>query len=115
MSDFYTYMVRCSDDSLYTGYTTDLEHRVKAHNEGKAGAKYTRSRRPVVLVYYEKFASKHEAMSREIQIKKLSRQQKLKLVEKENGNLRQTKGKGSDVGRRAGAEEGRQGSGEAAG
>ena len=47
----YTYMVKCSDGTLYTGWTTDLEHRVKAHNDGE-GAKYTRSRRPVELVYY---------------------------------------------------------------
>ena len=53
----YTYMVKCSDGTLYTGWTTDLEHRVKAHNDGE-GAKYTRSRRPVELVYYEEYATK---------------------------------------------------------
>ncbi len=105
MKDFYTYMVRCSDDSIYTGYTTNLERRVRAHNEGKTGAKYTRSRRPVELVYYEKFATRHEALVREAQIKRLDRRQKLKLLEKDNGNLRQIKGKGSDVGRRARTEE----------
>ena len=60
----YTYIVRCSDGSLYTGWTNDLEKRIRAHNEGK-GAKYTKSRRPVELVYYESFEKKEEAMSRE--------------------------------------------------
>ena len=76
----YVYILRCSDGTLYCGWTTDLEHRVAVHNSG-AGAKYTRSRRPVELVYYEIFESRHEAMSRECQIKKLSRQEKLKLAE----------------------------------
>lgn len=60
----YVYFVRCSDNTLYCGYTTDLERRVNAHNSGK-GAKYTRSRLPVCLVYFEEFNSKEEAMSRE--------------------------------------------------
>lgn len=76
----YTYMVRCRDGSLYTGWTTDIEKRIKAHNEGK-GAKYTRSRRPVKLVYYEIFATKKEAMSREYAIKRLKKKAKEKLVE----------------------------------
>ena len=71
----YTYMVKCSDGTLYTGWTTDLEHRVKAHNDGE-GAKYTRSRRPVELVYYEEYATKAEAMKREYSIKQLTRKQK---------------------------------------
>lgn len=79
----YTYMVKCSDGSLYTGWTTDLEHRVKAHNDGE-GAKYTRSRRPVELVYYEEYATKVEAMKREYAIKKLTRKQKEKLIENKN-------------------------------
>ncbi len=76
----YTYMVRCRDGSLYTGWTTDIEKRIKAHNEGK-GAKYTRSRRPVKLVYYEIFATKKEAMSREYAIKRLKKKAKEKLAE----------------------------------
>lgn len=76
----YTYMVRCRDGSLYTGWTTDIEKRIKAHNEGK-GAKYTRSRRPVKLVYYEIFATKKEAMSREYAIKRLKKKVKEKLAE----------------------------------
>ncbi|MFT4005591.1 MAG: GIY-YIG nuclease family protein [Lacrimispora sp.] len=77
----YTYILKCADDSLYCGWTNHLEKRLKAHNEGK-GAKYTRARRPVVLAYYEEFSTKEEAMSREAAIKKLSRKDKLKLVEK---------------------------------
>ncbi len=72
-------MVRCADNSLYTGITNDVEARVTQHNAGK-GAKYTRSRSPVVLVYSEHAESKGEALRREIQIKKLSPQQKRKLV-----------------------------------
>ena len=61
----YTYIVQCADGTLYTGWTNCLARRMKAHNEGKAGAKYTRAKRPVKLVYYEGFATKEEAMSRE--------------------------------------------------
>ena len=75
----YTYMVRCKDGSLYTGWTNNLDKRLKAHNSGR-GAKYTRTRRPVELVYYEKFLTKQEAMSREVRIKQLSRSQKLELI-----------------------------------
>lgn len=78
----YTYMVRCRDGSLYTGYTTDIEKRIEAHNEGK-GAKYTRSRRPVELVYFEEYPTKEEAMSREWHIKRLTRKKKEELVYKE--------------------------------
>ncbi len=76
----YTYMVRCADGSLYTGWTTDLEKRIRSHNSGR-GAKYTRSRLPVHLVYAESFAEKEEAMRREAAIKKLSREEKEKLIE----------------------------------
>ena len=64
----FTYIVKCSDGSLYTGWTNDLDKRLKAHNSGR-GAKYTKTRRPVELVYYEKFLTKQEAMSREARIK----------------------------------------------
>ena len=74
----FTYIVKCSDGSLYTGWTNDLDKRLKAHNSGR-GAKYTKTRRPVELVYYEKFLTKQEAMSREARIKQLSRSQKLEL------------------------------------
>ena len=69
------------DGTYYTGYTTNLDRRIRAHNEGKTGAKYTRSRRPVKLVYYEEYDNRHDAMAREAMIKKLSRQQKEKLLQ----------------------------------
>ena len=75
----FTYILRCADGTLYCGWTNDLEKRVKAHNEGK-GAKYTKTRRPVELVYYESFETKQEAMSREYAIKKLTRKEKEKLI-----------------------------------
>ncbi|MDO4617789.1 MAG: GIY-YIG nuclease family protein [Lachnospiraceae bacterium] len=75
----YTYMVRCSDGSLYTGWTTDLKKRINVHNSGR-GAKYTRCRLPVKLVYYEEFSTKHEAMSREVHMKQLTKSQKEELV-----------------------------------
>ena len=76
----YVYLVRCADSTLYCGWTTDLEKRVRAHNSGK-GAKYTRSRRPVKLVYAEEFAEKQEALSREWHLKRLSREEKIRLIE----------------------------------
>lgn len=75
----YTYIVRCSDDTLYTGWTNHLKKRIEAHNHG-TGARYTKSRRPVELVYYEAFTTKQLAMQREYQIKQLSRAQKLALI-----------------------------------
>lgn len=77
----YTYIVQCADGTLYTGWTNCQQKRLKAHNEGKAGAKYTRSKRPVKLVYYEGFETKEEAMRREYAIKQLTRKQKLNLME----------------------------------
>jgi putative endonuclease len=74
----YVYIVRCSDDTLYTGYTNDLNRRIKMHNDGQ-GAKYTKGRRPVKLVYSEKFKSKSKAMKREYEIKKFRRIEKEKL------------------------------------
>ncbi len=76
----YTYMVKCRDGSLYTGWTNNLDKRVAAHNTGR-GAKYTKSRRPVELVYYEAFWTKEEAMSREYAIKQLSAAEKRKLLQ----------------------------------
>ena len=72
----YTYIVECGDGSLYTGWTNNLEKRIQAHNAGK-GAKYTKSRLPVKLVYSETFATKEEAMSREYAIKHMKRKEKL--------------------------------------
>ena len=75
----YTYILRCADGSLYTGWTNDLEKRIAAHNAG-LGGKYTRSHRPVTLVYYECFPTKAEAMRREYAIKQLSREEKEALI-----------------------------------
>ena len=75
----YTYMLKCSDGTLYTGWTNDLEKRVEAHNSGK-GAKYTKARRPVELAYYKEFETKEQAMKREYAIKQLGRKEKQKLI-----------------------------------
>lgn len=79
MTVYYTYMVLCSDATLYTGYTDNLVRRMRTHNSGK-GAKYTRSRLPVRLVYWEKFPSKRQAMQREYAIKQWKREEKLQLL-----------------------------------
>jgi putative endonuclease len=76
----YTYLLRCADGTLYCGWMNDLEKRVAAHNAG-LGAKYTKTRRPVELAYYEAFATKQEAMRREAQIKRLTRREKLALID----------------------------------
>ena len=75
----YTYILRCSDGSYYTGWTNDLDNRVRTHNSGH-GAKYTRTRLPVELVYFEEFETKEGAMRREFQIKRLTRMQKEKII-----------------------------------
>lgn len=75
----YTYMLRCKDGTLYTGWTNDLKRRIKAHNSGK-GAKYTKSRRPVKLVYCEEFPTREEAMKREWAIKRMGKKEKEMLV-----------------------------------
>jgi putative endonuclease len=77
---WFLYMVRCADDTLYTGITTDVQRRLEEHNgDDRIGARYTRARRPVVLVYSEPAESRSTAASREAAIKKLTRQQKLAL------------------------------------
>lgn len=78
---FYVYIVKCSDDTLYTGYTNDLEKRIEKHNK-RLGAKYTRGRTPVYLVYSEEYSDKIEAQKREWSIKQLKRIDKLKLIER---------------------------------
>ena len=80
---WYLYIIRCSDDSLYTGVTTDVSRRIKAHNQ-KSGGSYTRIRTPVKLVYQESHPTQSSALKREAQIKKWSRNKKLALI---NGNL----------------------------
>ncbi|USZ69581.1 GIY-YIG nuclease family protein [Halorussus salilacus] len=83
MTDHWAYVIECDDGSFYTGYTTDLERRVREHDRGE-GAKYTRGRTPVELVHAERFGSKSAAMSREYEIKQLSRVQKERLVADES-------------------------------
>lgn len=73
-------MLCCADDTLYTGITTDVERRVREHNEDAAGAKYTRVRRPVRLVYSRKYKNRSEASKEEARIKKLSREEKLLMI-----------------------------------
>ncbi|WP_312668284.1 GIY-YIG nuclease family protein [Tissierella praeacuta] len=75
----YVYILQCNDNTLYTGWTINLDKRIFMHNSGKA-SKYTRSRLPVQLVYFEKFNNKIDAQKREYAIKQFSRQQKLKLI-----------------------------------
>ncbi len=75
----YVYMLRCSDDSLYTGWTNDLDKRVKSHQSGNGG-RYTRAHRPVELVYHEVYATRHEAMRREWEIKHMTKEQKENLI-----------------------------------
>lgn len=77
----YVYIIKCNDNSLYTGWTNDLEKRFKNHEEGK-GAKYTRGRRPLELVYFEEYETKVQAMKREYEIKKMSREKKIRLISK---------------------------------
>ncbi|RRD32675.1 GIY-YIG nuclease family protein [Streptococcus minor] len=82
----YMYVVECSDGTLYTGYTTDVDRRIQTHNAGK-GAKYTRNRLPVTLLYQEEFDSKKEAMSAEALFKRrLNRQQKLDYIKEHREN-----------------------------
>lgn len=78
--EYFVYMLKCADDTFYTGCALDVEKRVRAHNHLKSGARYTKARRPVALVYSEKVATKGEALSREAALKKFSRQEKLTLV-----------------------------------
>ena len=77
----YVYILECSDGSLYTGWTNDLEKRLAKHNS-REGAKYTRGRTPCKLVYFEEYETKIEATKREFAIKKLKRQEKIKLIKK---------------------------------
>jgi len=84
VSDQYVYILRCADDTLYTGYTTDPERRLAEHNAGQ-GAKYTRGRTPVELVYLECHGSRSTAMSREYELKQLRRAEKRRLIDGEVG------------------------------
>ncbi|MFC1810871.1 GIY-YIG nuclease family protein [Patescibacteria group bacterium] len=79
MPKYYAYLARCSDNTLYAGYTTDLKNRQAKHNKGE-GARYTRIRRPIKIVYYEEFKTKSEAMKREYQLKHLKKTDKEDLI-----------------------------------
>ncbi len=76
----YVYIIECSDGTFYTGYTNNLDKRINTHNKGK-GAKYTRCRLPVKLLYHEEYDLKGEALKREYKIKQMTRKQKIKLIE----------------------------------
>jgi len=78
----FVYIIQCADNTLYTGWTTNLEARLNAHESG-AGAKYTRGRGPLTLVYSESFETKSEAMRREVEIKSLTRSEKLRLIKEQ--------------------------------
>lgn len=84
-TSFFTYLLRCSDGSFYCGWTVDLQQRLTAHNRGR-GARYTRARLPVALVYYEEFNSRSEAQLREQQLKRLNHGQKSRLAEERHPN-----------------------------
>ncbi|MCF6172789.1 MAG: GIY-YIG nuclease family protein [Campylobacteraceae bacterium] len=79
---YYVYILECSDNSLYTGITTDLKRRISEHNHSEKGAKYTKIRRPVRLVYNEEHTDRSSASKREYEIKKLSRSEKLKIIKR---------------------------------
>ena len=76
---WYVYILKCADNTLYTGVTTDIERRLKEHNHEKIGAKYTRARRPVSLVYQENYQNRVEATKREAELKKFSKLEKQRL------------------------------------
>ena len=78
--NYFVYIVKCSDNTLYTGYTSNLEQRYEYQPHGYSGGRYTRTRRPVTLVFVEIFQSQREAIKRELAIKKRSREEKLNLI-----------------------------------
>ena len=81
MSKYYLYILICKDSTLYTGITTSLERRIKEHNSSALGAKYTRGRRPVELIYSQEFSDRSSALKEERRIKKLSRLKKMELIQ----------------------------------
>jgi putative endonuclease len=88
--NWFVYMLRCADNTLYTGITTDIQRRVSEHNREQAGAKYTRAKRPVRLVYHESFQNRSQALKREAAIKKLSKKQKETLRLRSGQDLTKT-------------------------
>ncbi len=81
---YFVYILECADTTLYVGYTTDVQKRLVQHNISKCGAHYTKTRRPVVLKYQEKYATRTDALKREYEIKSWQRQNKLKLIQSHN-------------------------------
>ena len=80
MNNWYLYIARCSDNSLYTGITTDIARRTDEHNNGKEASAYTRAHRPVALVYQESYKTRSDATKREIEVKKLSKEEKELMI-----------------------------------
>ena len=80
---YYLYILKCADRTLYTGIAVDLERRIKEHNSSELGAKYTRSRRPVKLVYSKKFRNRSTASKKELKIKSLSRKEKIEMINRQ--------------------------------
>lgn len=78
---YYVYILECADKTLYTGYTNNLDRRLKEHNYSSKGASYTKNRRPVSIVYFEEYETQREAMRREAGLKKYRRKEKLKIVD----------------------------------
>jgi putative endonuclease len=83
---WYIYILKCSDQTFYTGITTDVERRVNEHNSLPVGAKYTRCRRPVEMVYSRRFKTRQFAMKEELRIKRMPREEKVKLIKKDEKN-----------------------------
>ena len=83
----YVYMLKCNDGTFYVGYATEISRRVREHNESTKGAKYTRGRRPVMLVYYEEFDSRSEALKNEHALRRKSRRLKEKIAKEFKGEL----------------------------
>lgn len=83
---YYVYILKCADDTLYTGITKDVDRRLEEHNNSLLGAKYTKARRPVCLMYSISKNNRSEAMKEEAKIKKLSKKEKIELIEKSNEN-----------------------------
>lgn len=86
-SAWYVYILQCADNSLYTGITTDIQRRINEHNNSRKGAAYTRTRRPVTLVYFEQTSSRSYALKKEHAIKQLTREQKLLLIDSTTDSL----------------------------
>jgi putative endonuclease len=86
LNNFYFYVLQCSDDTLYAGYTNNVERRVAVHNAGK-GAKYTKVRLPVICIYHEAFTTKNEAMRAEYAFKQLTRKQKLDYIRRNSDEI----------------------------